>query len=84
MHGAFKLDHLHPLKPILCIYFSIFPLSYWEVNSYYRGYRAGRSSPPTNGECLYVIPIIWVLLLSTIKANEEHDHADYNFRVDLK
>ena len=33
--GAFKLDHLHPAKPILFVNFPIFAPSYWRANSYY-------------------------------------------------
>ena len=35
MPGAFKLDHLHPFKPLGSKEISSFSLSYWEANSYY-------------------------------------------------
>ena len=41
--GAFKLDHLHPIKPLFPLRFSTFSLSYWEANSYYpRGPITGK------------------------------------------
>ena len=33
--GAFKLDHLQPVEPILFCIFSNFAPSYWRANSYY-------------------------------------------------
>ena len=35
MPGAFKLDHLQPIKPLLFPNFPSFPPSYWEANSFY-------------------------------------------------
>ena len=48
--GAFKLDHLHPIKPLLSWKFSNFLLSYWEANSYYpRGLICNGKGTPVRG-----------------------------------
>ena len=52
MPGAFKLDHLHPVKPILFSKFPNFFTFILEANSYYpRGLimRKGNSHNSTNG-----------------------------------
>ena len=49
MPGAFKLDHLQPLKPILFSRFQTFSLLYWEANSYYpRGLIMEKGILPTS------------------------------------
>ena len=47
--GAFKLDHLQPVKPILFFNLLIFHFYYWESNSYFpKGLIMGKGNSPNS------------------------------------